>query len=251
MEHAKAIRPILNLPTRVVFFLMLCAVQSCSPTTGARSPSGPPSLTGFKTLALTVTAQEGFSVRLVREQSPNAGSVLAGIIGVLGGLPGVAVGFAVGSAMDSVSRRVDGRSAERLEPYLNRLDPEKLFRERMLNEFANDQPLAAVMVIAASDNAAMQNSVVDGLLTVTIKQWGVRRCASAGREDKVQAGLLYNSRIAAPGNAPALWERDELYLDGECYSLSELDAKASLLPTILARALENASGKLANEIRFP
>ncbi len=111
--------------------------------------------------------------------------------------------------------------------------------------------LPPVTAIAAGDNDALQKSGVDGMLTVTIKQWGVRRCASAVRDDKVQAGLLYHGRIAEVGKAQALWERDELYLDGECYSLDELGTKGLLLQTILSRALENASGKFVNEVRFP
>lgn len=251
MAHPRALRAVGISLAKVAFLSMLCAAQSCSPTTGTRLSSSPPSLSGFTTLALTVSAQEGFSVRLVREQSPNAGTVIAGVIGVLGGPAGIAVGLAVGSAMDSVSRRIDGRSAERLAPYVNRLDPEKVFRDKILSEFNNDQPLPAVMVFAAGDQAAVQQGGADGTLTVTIKQWGVRCCSSPGREEKVQAGLLYNGRIAEVGKSQPLWERDELYLDGECYSLDELDSKGALLQAIMSRALENASGKFVNEIRFP
>lgn len=202
-------------------------------------------------MGLIVRAQEGFSIRLVREQSPNAGTVVGGVIGVLGGLPGVALGLAVGFAMESVSRHIDGRSAERLEANLKRLDPERVFTDRLLKELNDEPSLPPVSSFGAGNSAVAQGHVVDGLLTITIQQWGLRHCPSPDREEKVQAGLLYNGRISAFGKARPLWERDDLYLDGECYGLDQLDAKAGLLPMIVTRALENAAAKFVNEVRFP
>jgi hypothetical protein len=106
-------------------------------------------------------------------------------------------------------------------------------------------------VLTSGDKDGPKKLAADGALTVTIKQWGVRLCAPPGVEDKVQAGLLFNSRIAAVGSEELLWERDELYIDGECYYLRELSSPGQLLRKILSLAIENASGKLVHEIRFP
>lgn len=201
---------------------------------------------------MVVSSQEAFSVRVVREQPPNAAAVLIGMAGAAGGVAGALIGLAVTSGMDSaIAHSSDASSTERLENHVRGLDPEKILRDRLLQEFEKHQLFPSVISASAGDHDAVRKTGADGVLTLTIKHWGVRLCAPPGGGDKLQAGFLYNSRIVEVGKPQALWERDELYLDGDCYSLAELNSQGSLLQSILSRAIDNLSGKLVNEIRFP
>lgn len=238
----------LEFASVLLFFTLI----SCSPTTGTRILVNRAALTGFQKLGIVVTKEEGFSVRIAREQAPSPGAVILGITGVVGGLAGAIAGVAVGAGVDAaIGRNADTEVTEPFDRHVKAYDPVMVFSEVLLREFTNEQVFPSVVVLLADSKNAAQVSGVDGVLKVSIKQWGLRLCASSGSDTKVQAALFVESRIAATGKSEPLWERDELYLDGECHFVGDLQVNGQLLLTILSRAIESSSGKLVNEIRFP
>jgi len=48
-----------------------------------------------------------------------------------------------------------------------------------------------------------------------------------------------------------VWERNELYLGGECYPLKDSDPDRDYFKDNLTRVVDNVSGRIINEIRFP
>ena len=243
---------ILGLTIKLGLLAFYCVTISCSPTTGTSVWAHRGTLTRFQQLGLLVTKEEEFSVRITREQEPNPGAVLLGVAGIAGGLVGAVVGLAAATGIDStIGAHSDSQFTDKVAHHIIGIDPVKIMREGLITEFRREQMFPSVVLLSAGDKSSAQSAGADGMLHVKVKQWGLRLCSPSGPNHKVQAAILYESRMMIVESSELLWQRQELYLDGECYQLDELSAKGNLLPTMLSQAIQSATGKLAYEIRFP
>lgn len=231
---------------------LLSSLAACSPTTGTRLLADRSSLTRFSQLGVAVTKNEDFSIRIAREQEPNPGALIVGISGAAGGLVGALVGTAIAAGIDSAAgQNADSRVAEPFSRDLASYDPVGVLSEGLVTELATEKVFPAVTGLPSDSIPAAHRAGIDGMLTVNIKQWGLRLCAPSANNTKVQAGLLVQSRIVVVATQDILWEREELYMDGECHDLQQLSTQKRSVRTLLSNAIGNLAGKLVNEIRFP
>ena len=218
-------------------FMLLFLLSSCTPTTGTKVLVDRSSLTKLQRLGVTVTKDEDFSVRLAREKTTTIGAAFGGLLG---------------AGIEAAARsNTDTQYAAQLKPVLIAYDPARLLTEGLLRHLQNEQVFPTVVNVPAEEKNAVRGRGLDGVLEITLKQWGLRLCRGPNTEEKVQAGLHVEGRIVAVEKGEAMWERHELYLDGECRTLEELRSQEGLLVNVLSRAIDHLSGKMVNEIRFP
>lgn len=226
-----------GLRTAVSSFVFLCLLSSCTPTTGTKVVVDRSSLTRLQQMGATVTKDEEFSVRLAREQTTSMGAAFGGLIG---------------AGIEAAARsNTDTQYAEQLKPVLGTYDPARLLTEELLKNLQREHVFYTVVSLPAEDKNVVQGRRLDGVLAITLKQWGLRLCRSPTTEEKVQAGLQVAGHITSAEKGEIVWERHELYLDGECRTLEELRSQEGLLVNALSRAIDHLSGKIVNEIRFP
>ncbi len=189
-------------------FMLLSLLSSCTPTTGTKVPVDRSSLTKLQRVGITITVDEDFSVRISREKKTNIGA---------------AFGALLGAGIEAAARsNTDAQYAERLKPMLGAYDPAKLLAEGLLQQFERDQVFPTVVSVPAEEKNAVRGRGLDAVLAITLKQWGLRVCHGSNTEEKVQAGLYVEGRIVSGERGEMVWERHELYLDGECRTLEEL-----------------------------
>ncbi len=79
----------------------------------------------------------------------------------------------------------------------------------------------------------------------------LRLCLEREEQDQVQVGVSVHGRMFLLEDASTVWERDELYLDGECHPMEDFQSREGLLIDALSRTIDNLSGKIVNDILFP
>ena len=126
-------------------------------------------------------------------------------------------------------------------------DPKKQMEERLHHYMQ----IANVFTTIDEDTNALEGEKLDAVLEVTLKEWGLRLCTGSGSSKQVQVGLDVHGKMLSLEDHSTVWERNELYLDGECYSLEDFRYREGLLESVLTRAIDNLSGKIVNEICFP
>lgn len=218
-----------------IFLSVSVLLPSCTPTTGTRIPLNPTNLSKIKSIGVMVKNEENFSVRLSREEMTAAGAVLFGLLG---------------AGIEAAARHsADTHLEERFKPIVGGYDPEKLMNERLRHYLQLAGSFIAV-VADAGDGAMLRGKGLDGVLEVTLKEWGLRRCPGPSPE-KVQVGLNVHARMFLLEDSNTVWERDELYLDGDCQPWQDFRSHEGLLRNVLTRAIDNLSGKIVNDILFP
>jgi len=231
------LRNCLGLRAACSSFLLLFLLSSCTPTTGTKVLVDRSSLTKLQRLGITVTRDEDFSVRIAREQTTNIGAAFGGLLG---------------AGIEAAARSsTDTQYTEPFKPVLSAYDPARLLTEGLLRNLQSEQVFPTVVHVPAEEKNAAQGKGLDGILEMTFKQWGLRLCRGPHTEEKVQVGFQVEGRIVAVAKGETVWERHELYLDGECRPLEELRSQEGLLVNVLSRAIDHLSGKMVNEIRFP
>lgn len=208
--------------------------MSCTPTTGSRI-SGQYDPRKIKAIGVTVKNEEDFSVRLSREEMTATGAVLFGLLGA-----GIEA-----AARHSADRGVE----EQFKPIMATYDPKKPMNERLHHHLQSSGSLMTV-VGDIGDNAVSRPKELDGVLEVTLKEWGLRRCPGPS-PDRVQIGLNIYARMSVVQDRSTVWERDELYLDGECRPWQDYRSHEGLLKEALSRTLDNLAGKIVNEFLYP
>ena len=216
-------------------------LSSCASETKLQADR--PALAKMQRLGIVVTKEEEFSVRVAREERPV--SVNFGYTGGGSGLSLMVLGAV------AISRAIDdsGYMAQ-VKPALKTYDAAEHFAESFRRHLQGDGGFAAVAVISGAEPAAAHARGLDGVVQVTLKQWGLRRCGGAEGEELAQVGFYIEGRVLSAANGENVWERREFYVDGECRAVREL-SEEGLLVKALARSVDYLSGKMANEIRFP
>lgn len=220
-----------------VFLLIGILLSSCTPTTGTRIHLAQTNLAKIKRIGILVKKEETFSVRLSREKMTNVGAAFFGLIGAA---------IEAGAAASA-----DAKLEEELKPIVGDYDPEKLMDERLHHYLKLAQVFDTVVTVDVEDHEAQKEQGLDGVLEITLKEWGVRLCLDVASREQVQGGVNMQGRMLLVEDGSAVWEHDELYLDGECHRVEDFRSREGLLKDALSRTIDNLSGKIVNEILFP
>ena len=243
--------------------LLLVYLLSACTAPGTKVQVDRSSLTKMQRLGVTVTRDEEFSVVLSRDQplppqlSRGASSSVGNALGFPAGLLLILVDVTVSAIHRTNLSNIDAKHTERLKPALGAFDPGRLFTEGLLRHFHSEQRFPALVNVSAEEKSGALDRGLDGILEISLKHWGLRRCGSVDRttfkvdpNEKLQVSFYLKARIVSVAKAETVWERHELYLDNECRTLEDR-APAGILVNDLSRAIDYLSGKMANEIRFP
>lgn len=275
----------------VVFPLIGLVFSSCGTvSSGTRVSLRQSDLAKIKTIGVVVKKDKNFSVRLFRDlglpaglaagqpafvafeaaRTAEAASRLAAPIGgglVLGGLdlrsvettPAVtgsqaasailgvvAVAGAISSMKELSSK--DAQLEAEFKPTVGDYDPRKRMGERLRYHLEVGKFLVTVLSSEIENRNILKGKKFDAVLQVTLKEWGLRPCMAAG---EAQVGVNVHGRVFLLEDGGTVWEREELYRDGECHPLEALRSREGPLDGILTRTIDNLAGKLANEILFP
>ncbi len=212
-------------------------VSSCTTTSGTRSSLSPSALATIKTMAIIANQHEDFSVRLSREKSTATGAALFGLVGA-----GVEAG---------VRSSRDASLTNELRSRLGDYDLETTLAERLRTHMQAAGTFKSVLTIKKGELAASERQQFDSVLTVDIRQWGLRLCPGAASVDSVQGGLNVHSEMNVGESTKPVWERNELYLDAECHPIGDFRMQDTLLRDTLLRATDDFARRLVNEIVFP
>lgn len=232
-----------KLVTNCFWMLLLfigLVISSCTTTTGNRIPLRQANLTKIKKIGILVKNQGDFSVKVSRDKSKGVGGSAGSFLGL--------VGYAVGSSIeDEIRSYVDRRVEEGLKSILSDFDPKKLMEER-LHRYMQ---LTKFFVTKNVEQNALEEKELDGVLEVTLVDWGFRSSTCPDSTKEVQVGLEVQARMLLLEDRSTVWERNELYLDGECYSLEDFRYREESLKAVLTRAIDNLSNKIVYEICYP
>jgi len=210
----------------------LVTLASCTPTTGTKVTLNQAEISKIKSVGVLVKTEEEFSVRLSREEMSNAGASMFGLIGV-----GVEA---------AIRRSSDKNVEEQLKASVGNYDPEKSLAERLRYHL---QISGSIGAASKPENIGDVSKQTDAVLEVTIREWGMRRCPGPATE-VVQAAFNVNGKLYRTGDRDVVWERDELYLNGDCRPWAAFKSE-DLSKEILPRAVDTLASKLVYEILFP
>jgi hypothetical protein len=158
------------------------------------------------------------------------------------------VGGLIGTGAEAAQRRsTDQGIEEQFKAVVGNYDPQKELAEKLRYHLQSAKLFTEVLVVEPQDDSLAKGTGSGGLLKATLREWGLRRCV--GPQENVQVGLNVKGELLLEGGS-AIWERDELYLDGTCRPWRDFLSDA-LLKDALARAIDNLAGKITNELLFP
>lgn len=225
----------------VIFALTLPAFASCTPTTGTRIALSQPKLREIRSIAVSVKKAEEFSVRLSRQEMTGTGAVLGSPFGLVGAL--------IGTGIEAGGRQSADRAIEReFLSLVSNFDPAQELNHRLIDHLNASKFFEAV----ASSHDTKEDPPAgrlhsDGVLFVTIKEWGLRRCLGP-ISDKVQIAFSVEGNLTETGGS-LIWQREELYLDGTCEGWASFQSPT--LVKSLSHVIDNLAGKLVNEVVYP
>jgi hypothetical protein len=234
--------------------VLVCLLAACA-SPGTKVQVDRSSLARLERLGITVTKNEEFSVVLARDQ-PLPPALSAGC-SVWPCALLVVVDLAVITVHKSSMSRIDADHTARLKPALGAFEPTRLFAEGIVASAKGEQPPPAFVKVSADEKSIGALKAVDGVLEVSLKHWGLRRCGAVDKttfdaepDAKLQVSFYITARVVPTGKTEPVWERQEFYVDNDCRSLAERSAEG-VLAGDLSRAIAYLSGKMANEIRYP
>ena len=228
-----------SLPFLLSFFWLI----ACTPTTGTYVPLGQAHIESVKKIALMVKDEGGFSVRLSREEMTSTGPAIGYFLfGVVGAIAGQAIEAGQKQAADT-------EIEEKFKSMTEKVGFQELLSERLRHYLKGSRSFEAVQISEAGTDQMSQNIQPDGTLIVTVMDWGLRRCLGP-EEGKVQVGIDVKGKILT-ADETTVWERDELYLEGDCRSWKEFLSNEELFKERLIQATDNLAGRIVNEILYP
>ncbi len=231
------IRPAINLLAFVMSLLVVLILPACTTTTGTRLSASQGDLQKIKKLGTVVKSEQAFSVRVAREKMSNTGVVFGGLLGA-----GIEAG--IRSAADS-------KQEDELKPVLADFDPTRLLAEQLTNALRAQPAFRTADTANTSDPSVLKPEGFDSLLEVTLKEWGLRVCSTSDNTENVQAGYSIHGQLLLLDSSSPIWERFEVYLDGECYPVEVFRYRDGLLRTALSGAAEGLARRVVNDLVFP
>jgi hypothetical protein len=217
--------------------MAMCIANGCTSPTGERIVLTQENLARIHKLGVNVQTQEPFSVRYQRDKMSNVGAAV-------GSFTGLAVESAVRSS-------VDAGYTDKLKPVVGQFDPQGLMSKNMLELIQSANLFKLAEPSNLQNSTGLRHEGMDGLLVVVIRRWGMIPCSDSTNANSVEVSFDLNAQLFLAGNPTPVWERALVQTDGDCHTIDEFKSKEGLLLSIFSRAIEDASGKLVNEIRFP
>lgn len=250
-EQGKKPKSKLSLVHAVLIPLFLSA---CTTTTGNKIALTQANLTKIHHIGVDVRKGEPFSVRLAQDRETPGGAILGSVFGVAGAV--------VGALAEEAGRAsVDAKRTAKLLPTLGDYDAQSLMNDRLCRQLRTANVFKELASITAETQLVGKGSKVDyrwtqsmnldGILGVTLTQWGLVSCGeNKESKNKLQTGLGVNVKLLLIDKPKPVWERNDLYLDGDCHTLEEFQSNEGMLKRALDRAIDEIVGKITNEIRF-
>ena len=218
--------------------LLSMLLSACTTTTGTRVQLTESQLKGIQTLGVYVQTNHQFSVRMAREEMTDTGALLGGLIGA-----GIESG---------VRDSQDKRRETALLPLSQRFDLRQTVADDLQKYLTAINLFTTVRPVDTDKWDALRANGVDAVLNVNLGQWGLIVCNSAGGKDKrTQVGIEAHEELLDLSSGKIIWERNEDYLDGDCRVFDDFESQSNLLTSLLGTAVDNMTGRIANEIRYP
>ena len=108
-------------------------------------------------------------------------------------------------------------------------NPTMLMNEKLIHYLNSQKVFSEIMAVDSDNYTSTNERKLDGVLKVTIKEWGLRLCVGEGLGDQVQVGLNVHGKMSLIGDGKTVWERNELYLDGKCHLLGFFQSSEGVL----------------------
>ena len=220
-----------------VCLCLALALAACTATTGTKVPTGEYQLSKITKIGISAKKEEEFSLRISREQMTNTG-------GILGGLVGLGIEAGIRSSSDS-------KLEDALKLLVGDFDPTQVLTEKLSNRMQAASAFKEVLTIKSQDERSLRENALDGLLEVTLMQWGLRLCSASTSGEQVEVALTVHGKVILLGNGNTVWERDEVYRDGMYHPVSKFQVQDGYIKQALSAAIDNLAGKIVNDILFP
>ncbi len=247
---SRSLAPIYNTASTGPFstFLLGLVVLSntcCTVNTGTRISLSRSDVERINTIGISTRRDKGFSVLLHRTEVPHTGSVTGTVIGgAVGGLIGRAVEEAGQASRDARLERV-------LETTLASFVPEQSIQQTLCKLLQEEKIFgAAVPVLVENGRTALSQRGIDAILQVTIKEWGLRLCPPSRSEDELLAAFEIEIKMFMLYTDRPVWHRNEIYLDGRCYSFDAFRSQPELLTQVLTEAIEELCRRIIYEMVY-
>lgn len=224
-----------HFPWYLISLVQVLFLCSCTTTTGTKISHTQNTLSKINKIGIIVKKESNFSVNLSRDKMTNTSTCLFGLLG-----------YAI---EHSARANIDQNLANEFRPQIGIFNPEKRMEEKLLYYLQSAEVFRTVEIGGAEGHALLKKMQFDAVLKIMIKEWGLRLCVGADKKEQLQAGIDIHALLIEDGTA--IWERDELYLDGDCYSLEELRSQKEIVENNLARTVDDLSARIVNEICFP
>lgn len=224
--------------SKLVPIFICLTFAGCASASGSTVTPDEAVLSKIRSVSIVVNQNEKFSVRLYREQT--------GIAFHFGNLGLMVYGFE--AAYRNAS---DVAIEEKFEPIVGNYDPSKVLSSKLEEQFFKAHIFDKVAQINSLSESQLKERQGDGILEVTLEQWGLRLCSDYRSDEKVQFGVVATTKLFSPQDRKIIWEWNDLYLDEKCHAVSEFQSRDGLLKLVILRALDNYAGRVANEIAFP
>jgi hypothetical protein len=223
---------------RLLFVSTACLMlTACTTTTGTRASGSAADIAALKRVAAVVRGSSEFSVQRDRERMTVTGAVF---------------GSFLGAAIETAARtNSDTNFAQTMKPAVGDFDAIPVIRDRLLAALRATPTFASAETTTITDVATLRQAGFGGLLDVEVPEWGLRLCTSSQRSDDLQVTYRAHGRLVATGTAAPLWERHELFVDGDCRPADAWRNEAGLLRSVLARAADRFAKRLVNDLLFP
>lgn len=228
-------------------YFLLCSIAAvslfafgCTTPTGAKTELSRNQVQSIKSLGVVAKADKPFDVRFSRDEAGSAGAMVGAFTF---GLSGVVVGSTIEAGAKYAA---DNSKRKSLTEQTGVFDPVTLMRDDLVRRLSAAKTFETVS--ASSTNAASADAT-DGTLSVTLREWGLRRHQAGGTNELLQVAFDANVRLARKGGA-LIWERNDVYLDGHGHSLREFKETPGLLVDRISVGLSNYVGRVANELRY-
>ena len=204
-------------------------------------------LTSVKRVGVAVNEEGKFTVRSVSDRRTPGTTQASGILAWATTSPGAILALAPLIIDGAVRTGVDKMKTQNIKPSLGDFNPKKLMEERICESMQAAKIFTAVETINEYNQKLLKEKKMDGGLEVTLKLLGILPCA----DDKLAVFVNYNVKMFLTGKKQPIWEREDTYLDSSCYLYDEFRDKEGLLKNRLINAIDDISGTLVNQIRFP
>lgn len=219
-------------------------------------------------VGLCVKVEKGFGVRL--QYVSNADQVFFGnlILGISSGTQGslkatggvvgdlTALGAGIGAAAAVAGEfSPDKRATRALTPEAAKMKSAEAIGYVLLDKLDAAKIFPEIEILPYGKPAAAGAQRKDALFVFTVRRWGLRPplgskydVHNTGDNAPAQLELDINIKLISSATGKVLWERDEFYVDGKSYTLSDFKSQKGLLVGRLKYALHLVCDWMAVEL---